>query len=53
LLFDVLDLEKEPRNFSIHDFAIKVPEFQKEYFERRYDMTFIVNSVEKFFQDLQ
>lgn len=53
ILFDVLDLAEKPDNFSFLDLSSSVPENQKEYFERQFDMTFIKNSVDTFFKQLQ
>jgi hypothetical protein len=53
ILFDVLDLQEKPDNYSISDFSSFISENQKEYFERQFKMTFIKNGVLEFFNELQ
>jgi hypothetical protein len=41
ILFDVLDLKNKPGNYSISDTHTNILEFNKEYYERQYNMTFL------------
>lgn len=48
ILFDVLDLKNKPGNYSITDENTNILEFNKEYYERQYNMTFLNNDLNTF-----
>lgn len=48
ILFDVLDLKNKPGNYSISDENTNILEYNKEYYERQYNLTFLNNDLAKF-----
>ncbi|MCS3732358.1 SIR2 family protein [Mucilaginibacter dorajii] len=52
ILFDVLDLQKQPQNFAFYDINTQVKEQQIEYYERHYHMSFIKNDVEAMLEEI-
>lgn len=53
ILFDVLDLNDKPGNYAVSDVSTNIFEYDKEYYERRYNMTFLKNKVSKFLEEIK
>lgn len=53
ILFNVLDLNNKPGNYSLSETSSVILERNKEYYERQYNMTFIKNNIFQLFRKLK